>query len=222
MEAQVKDLDQQIHDFLNKTGDYTEENIDKKMITDSAGKQTKLGIVNFGDSFECWLFDYLKKADYILLTVGFDGRDDKRFITELAIPVYVYEKGNLSDYKLVFSKLSDSVIVDGMEETSSASAGEDMCAFLENLKDSPIIVYSTVDKFTDSTKGYNDAAKKFIKEYNDKRKLVKELFYEIADNGLKLNFDAPDGVSLIRITAKSDIDKIDIKRVPVIFNEIWY
>jgi len=106
-EERKAELDQQIQDFLNYEGKYSRENIQKYLlpIRDS---YYSLGLVNSGDSFnrvQPWLFDCMEKDGDLILMVGFDGKDNKRFITLLNVPLHFKETNPKAG--VGFSKISE-------------------------------------------------------------------------------------------------------------------
>lgn len=87
-------INQQIQEFLQYKGIYSQENIQSYLYSSETANEEifyKLGIVNaWEDSYQIqgWLFGYTMKANDLLLIVGFDSRNDDRFVTALKIPLF--------------------------------------------------------------------------------------------------------------------------------------
>lgn len=95
-------INQQIQDFLQYKGIYSQENIQNYLYSEGHANGEifyKLGIVNAWEDccqIQGWLFGYTMKANDLLLIVGFDSKNDDRFITALKIPLFyecINEKG---------------------------------------------------------------------------------------------------------------------------------
>lgn len=217
-------VDNEIQDFLIKTGDYTEEKMKPKMILMDKGKKTKLGILNSDFYVEGWLFDCKNLGDYVVMAMGFDGKDGNRFVTEVAIPIYVYEKGNLNGLnKYSIDRTINESIVTGWKPDSSFKNGEELTARLEELKNGPLVFGVSRRKNTESTEGLNDAVVRYKNEINSKVDLGNKLYSEVSNNGLNLDIPSvSDGVSLVKITKIEDVDNIEINNIPILADQIIY
>jgi len=97
-----------MQDFLNKTGDFSDEAIQQYLINYHADKNLELGFVESGQGFvelQGFLFDYARVGDFLIMAVGFAGADGKNHVKQVAIPISVYENpGNEIPFN--FEKMS--------------------------------------------------------------------------------------------------------------------
>lgn len=88
-------INQQIQDFLQYKGIYSQENIQSYLYSERHANEDffyKLGIVYEAEreyyQIQGWLFGYTMQADDLLLIVGFDSINNDRFVTALKIPLF--------------------------------------------------------------------------------------------------------------------------------------
>jgi len=88
-------INQQIQDFLQYKGIYSQENIQSYLFSRGTANEEifyKLGVVYEGETsyqIQGWLFGYTMRADDLLLIVGFDSKNNDRFVTALKIPLFL-------------------------------------------------------------------------------------------------------------------------------------
>lgn len=88
-------INQQIQDFLQNKGMYSQEDIQSYLYSEGHANEDffyKLGIVYEAErnyyQIQGWLFGYTMQADDLLLIVGFDSKNNDRFVTALKIPLF--------------------------------------------------------------------------------------------------------------------------------------
>lgn len=88
-------INQQIQDFLQYKGIYSQENIQSYQYSERHANVDyfyNLGIVYEAEKnyyqIQGWLFGYTMQADDLLLIVGFDSIHNDRFVTALKIPLF--------------------------------------------------------------------------------------------------------------------------------------
>jgi hypothetical protein len=124
-EIRIAELNQQFQDFLNKEGEFTQEKIASMMMKFDTGtmlqkpsdfdyEKVKLGVADEGSrEIQGYFFDYFEKDNRILLIMGFDGKDDNRFIT-LIESCHLFFVGDV-DLSMQFFTLIKVNYIDGID-----------------------------------------------------------------------------------------------------------
>ena len=210
-------LNQQIQDFLNKDGEYTEEKMSQKLIKISSEhkEEMKMGIMDSTPRIQGWLFDYFESEDNLLLIIGLDNKNDERFVTLLQIPTYFYDKYSPANF--IFTELYGDTFQGNAKNVDPNNNSDEMKSYLDRLKDGPIIFTLRTNKFPDrwseEAKDLGDFAIRFVDEGNSKVDLSKSLIAEVSNNNL--DFDIGDHVDteIISINESLDINNIDMSKV---------
>jgi len=226
-------LNTRISDALNKEGDFTEEKIQKMLINVDVmneKKGTKLGLVDVAGMprIEGILVDLIKNDDYVGLIMEFDGTDGKPFLTELAIPMYLYDKApskfKINRFTQQTVKSTYTAVYEGNDRTK-------ILEYLDLLRGKPLIFDSLVTEFPKEwTEGkwlteYDGVVAKWANEGIDKVPLFKKLVKSVYSNGLKPKNveNIPKGTKIVDIKDVGDIEQIDMgKEVPIITNIYFY
>ena len=216
-EERTVELNQQIQDFLNKDGEYTEEKMSQKLIKISSEhkEEMKMGIMDSTPRIQGWLFDYFESEDNLLLIIGLDNKNDERFVTLLQIPTYFYDKYSPANF--IFTELYGDTFQGNAKNVDPNNNSDEMKSYLDRLKDGPIIFTLRTNKFPDrwseEAKDLGDFAIRFVDEGNSKVDLSKSLIAEVSNNNL--DFDIGDHVDteIISINESLDINNIDMSKV---------
>ncbi len=155
-EEEKEVLNQQFQDFLNKEGEFTEDKMSYFPIYPKEYKGTdkiKLGMLGvFWDSIPndtCinvygYFFDYLKTdSGDVILIMGFDGKDGKRFITpiEIASSVMNYYLDSEHENFAAFWIMEEGVHLNGSTSVAYKAYGsEELIKYLEDLVGKKIVV----------------------------------------------------------------------------------
>jgi len=221
-------LDKKIDDSLN--GEGNREKILINMDNTNEKKGTKLGLVDVAGMprIEGILIDYVKSDDYVGLIMEFDGTNGKPFLTELAIPMYLYDKApskfKINKFTQPTVKSTYTAVYEGNDKTK-------ILEYLDLLKGKPLIFDSLVTEFPKEwTQGkwlteYDGVVAKWANEGIDKVPLFRKLVKSVYSNGLKpKNVDnIPKGTKIVDIKSVEDVNKIDMsKEVPIITNIYFY
>jgi hypothetical protein len=231
-----EELDKQIKAFLNKESPYRAEDIQKGLIGrqwvsgDEYGDVTKglkLGLVLSNSDttmvgIEGILLDYRKKDNSVLIVVGFDGKNGKRFVTPFEISTYVYE--NVAEAKFNFFRLKAGTVDLSQYIESTDGSTENVLKYLEKIKGNVLVLnLDTTDMAKDMMNDYSGVALDYLKEAHRKVDYARKAVDEVDSN----NLGTPDGVkemtgdvNLIKIDSAESIDYIDLENVPIIFTGI--
>lgn len=139
-EAQAEILvNQQIQDFLNKEGNFSNENIQQYLINYNGNKNLELGFVEESPGtifLQGWFFDYARVGDYLIMKVGFEGVDGKNHVKPVAIPIKMYERSG-NDIPFNFLKMSDWKVYAGDDLIYKTDA-KSIIETLDLLKGHPV------------------------------------------------------------------------------------
>lgn len=209
-EAQEK-LNQQIQDFLNFEGDFSEENMAKtaRLFYDENEKPMKFGCYR-DDELEAagWLFDTYEKNGENWLLVGFDGKDGNRFVTLAKFDTKVNTEAGFGMGVIRWKGYGKN---SGFETQKKLKTNQEITNFLESIENNPIRL--------NFPPGYIPEGKNF----NRWTDLINQVFVEVADNGFtKIQRWYPESISpgtkLVRIENVEAVDQISSDDIPEFAN----
>ena len=232
-EERKAELNQQIQDFLNKEGNYTEESLAGQLLTGQSNEifykgTRKLGLMDETPRIQCWLFDYFMWEERLMLIVGLDGKSDERFVTLLEIPVYFYDRYEPATF--IFTQLV------GHSLSSQGKSAEPHCSiaqmkdYLDLLKNHPIIITFRLEKFPDSwlveAQSVGEYAVEFVNQGNSRVDASRSLVASVFANGIDLEIDDLNKVSIFYLSDISELANIDLSSivmlsVDIIFSLKW-
>ena len=216
-------INQQIQDFLQYKGIYSQENIQSYLYSRGLPNEDdfyKLGII-YGaeDSYKIqgWLFGYTMQADDLLLIVGFDSKNSDRFVTALKIPLY-YECSNTIGW----------VGIDYQREWSENSyfhSGEnarDYETIISHLVlDQPFLFYYFTNIPSDEQakeEKYDENAIKLIHEMRDNLQYAYNLVSRLEPNNQTLHVPAnTKNFPISEINVVSDLTGLDRITIPTLY-----
>ena len=231
-------LDQQFQDFLNKEGNYTQEKMAEMAIWGSQlcyedGNGTDLGILKIfneeskEDNRDLSAYGNLltvtkDENNNIFLTMGFDGKDGNRFITELMVLGSVYDYyHNLPDgdpdkdrMGLWFATENGLHLDDKFVEKFRASSSDEVFNYLIGLKGKKIVADIPAKKI--NTSELTNGMKTMWDERNKRLPYTYNLISRLAKNGIDTSAIGSSGKDIILIDSSADLEAIDFNNVPII------
>ncbi len=215
-------LDQQIQDFLNSKGEFSDEALQNKMFTDV--EPMKFGRFPYSDTgIVVWFFDDIRKDGSDWLIVGLDGKDGKRFVTVFEVQNRANGGvfGNLLVGKDTFTKVRADRISQKFDgECMRLESGEEIYGFFSGIANQPLGIRLGTAALNPPVKVDQERQNSFD-DYNNRVGLANEVFMEAADNG-NTSFSElhpetiKEGTKLVRIEKLSDIGKITSNEIPIV------
>ena len=234
-------MNQQMQDFLNREGEFTQEKIASMMMQFYTGNEIDyyehfktdtvgLGISEWQPLIQGYLFDYFEDDGRLILIFGFDGRDGNRFITPVEIPIYIYDNIEQAEFKVVksfvntidcrvYGSQSDTVEYD--YELMDCSDRNLLLPLLDSLK-GKVFAFSLYYYIYDDKEGLGDdelgrIISEYIDEVNSKNDLSFGLVQLITSNDIEYDWEdrIGDSDSIIKIKSSDDIISINISDVPI-------
>jgi len=129
-------VNQQIKEFIDKTGNFSDEAIQQYLINYHGNKNLELGFVESSEGIiflQGFLFDYTRVGDYIVMAVGFDGADGKNHVKPAVIPIKMYERPN-NEISFTFEKLGDWKVAGTSHDLIYKTNAKDITDTLDLLK----------------------------------------------------------------------------------------
>lgn len=191
--------DQQKQDFINKTGEYTFENIKNELFYLGIRDDIyNLGVVGFFNSpsrenetqvvVQGWLFGYREENGNLNLEVGFDSKDGKKgIIKDVIVPISFFQQHEGSGIGLGFEdyeywqKLDSSRTFLGLRNNV-----ESITDYLDDFLDKPMMFTFYTKLFIDSTMNKlfgETTTTALVNLINENSSAVNQLLSEISDNG---------------------------------------
>jgi hypothetical protein len=205
--AAMEELDKRIQAFLNYQSEYAPESI---TYISGAKEINKLGLLNDIPKVEGVLLGHVDRGDHLLLIVGFDGKDDKRFVVPIEIATYPFADPDPM-VKFRFKQYS-APIVDYEAKEFSTKSKEEISSILSELENNVISfsLFTNVDN--DALERYKDnpLVVRQIKEINSNIQYARSLSMKVAGNDIDVvDFEIPEDIKLDEIDSYADISKID-------------
>lgn len=232
-EAELK-LNQQIHDFLVKEGDFTDKKLNSGIIlTARKASGTKLGLMP-GNSIQGVLLDSRQKDDSLLLTVGLLDKNGDRFVTSVQLATYLYDAlGGTGEigYIGVQRPLVEIFVLrqdytHGHATIESFYKNDEVVEKIKTLEGGifMFIPYSNIEDIAYDGSG-GEVGDRFVPELRSRVNLNKKLFDTIWTNGLKSSEDVSSldpNTELIKIKSVDDINKVELDDVPILTGGFKY
>lgn len=205
--------------FINLQFPYSGDEVNKKMLTKSSVKITKFGLVGLS-IVEGFLFDYVEKDESILMLVGFDAKDNRRFVTTIKIPLYaiIDETSRINFY---FYKVKDKLLNSKREEFKLKDSTS-ITRELSKFKNLPVVFMLMDNHVSDKNMvkaRENKVELRLMNEINNQVDATRTLLGKV--NGNHLTSEYGDyNKNLIIIDDYSVFEKIDVNQIPITFNVI--
>ncbi len=234
MSQEEIELNQKIQDFLNGSGEFTDETMDKRSLIYRHGKLDFGWVGGNGNtiSLQGWFFDYTRVNGYLILAVGFDGEEGERHVKPVAIPISYFENGNQAA-SFSFEELRDWNMSTHHKLVWESSI-DSILFRLNAVKGTPIIV-SFYNNMADGTieeavKLFGEDCELYFTELRDTEELANRLVSEVSVSNnesilirdpAEFEFTAeniPDIQNVI------DLKNVDISEVPRAFqisSNLW-
>lgn len=211
-------LDRDICKFINFELPYTSEEIRKIILISKRGEIPKLGLENLS-KVEGLLLGYREKEGDIILIVGFDGKNNDRFVSLLRIPVYAIEEENIP-ISFSFLKLS-SLSLSGDKSVMKFKNKKDVFETLEGVK-GKVVYFSLMDNVVENYSSINNLNhKRLIEEANNSVKTTRGLLGRVNGNGLNSPYGNL-GSNLIEIKNIDDVNGINSIDIPILLPSVTY
>lgn len=220
-EERTAELNQQIRDFINNQGIFTREKMNEISLLDNSVKKatpTEFGIIFNSPRLEGYFFDYFTKDQNIVLVIGFDGKEGKRFVTLLEIALdYLHSQ---PFYSFSFAKLAERALYTEFTVIKKFSDGntDEFSSYLDMLKGRVIVIQPSITQFSGD---YSGIIADFVAENNSKVGLSGKLISLVPSNNIKITSDSYiegsyDEYEIITFDELKDIQDIDLANVPFI------
>ena len=211
-------INQQIQDFLQYKGKYSQENIQSYLYPTSESFY-KLGVIYDLDTtikIQGWLFGYTMQADDLLLIVGFDSKRSNRFVTALKIPLY-YECSNTIGWVGIDYQR------DWNENTyfHSGENARDYETIISHLVlDQPFLFYYFTNIPSDEEskeKGYSESSIKLFHEMRDNLQYAYNLVSRLEPNNQAVQVpSSAKNFPISEIDEVSDLVELDRLTIPTL------
>jgi hypothetical protein len=223
-------LNQNIQDFINKTGEYSDEAMNEKLMSYYSEKlalgwimESETGIVDFQGVF----LGYIKSGDYIIMAIGFNGADGMNIVKPMAIPISFFSnpnnQSNVFPLQFVKNREWDMKTHHSIEYESSL---EGVIGRLVKVKNSPVILSvwdGLIDKNIDDAKEYfGNESIAYFDELNESGVLVNSLISDVVVSsnedvlGRKTKYPLGSSVPIPDIESIDDLKNVDISTVPMV------
>ncbi len=227
-------FNQDIQDFINETGEYTEDAISNRLIS-YHNEILDLGWIRGNGnviSLQGWFINYVSVGDYLVLAVGFDGKDGKNHVKPVAIPIKYFEAGNQS-VNFSFEEMGDWNMITSHHKAWESNP-DNIINRLNTVKDNPVIL-TFYNNMTDGTTGdavkmFGEGCEPYFNELNDTDNLTNNLVSEVSvlNNekilSRKADYNSNADDSIPDIQSVDDLKNIDISMVPRVFgmgSNLW-
>ena len=231
-------INQNIQDFLNKSGVYTDEAESNRLMT-YHDQRIALGWMGEGEDdieFQGELLGYIISDDYILMAVGFNGTDGLNHVKPMAIPIgfFDYSDGQSDKFPFQFEKLGDWTLLTSHKMNFETSL-KDVEERLNTIKGKPVILafctaLSDDDILKKGVGRFGDKCIPFYKELKNSSHLpiglMSEIVVETNENIVlqKTKHSLSSDIKIPDINNINDLKKIDILVVPRILrisSNLW-
>lgn len=224
-------LNKEFQDFLNKEGNFTEEKISYFPIYPRERKGTapiQLGVLSLyyidipEDTYISvygYLFDFFKLDNNdIVLIMGFDGKDGKRFITpiEIASSVKDYFLHSAHPNFSRFDFIEEGLHIDGSPSVAYEAYGsEELAEHLLNFTGKKIVIDVVGRKWPIKNRQdeFDSVWFKYLEDSNKRVPLTLGFINQLATNGVNMSNVASYSRRINRITCVEDIDSFDYTNV---------
>ena len=240
-EERMAELNQQMLDFLNREGEFTQEKIASMMMQFYTGNEIDyyehfktdtvgLGISEHQPLIQGYLFDYFEVEGRLILIFGFDGRDGNRFITPVEIPIYIYDCFEPAEFRVVKSFVNNIDCIDYYSDSDEQEYDYErmdcsdrnlLLPLLDSLK-SKVFAFSLYYYVYDNKGGLPyDELSRIISEFQDETNSKNDLSYGLVQlltsNDIEYDWEdrIGDSDSIIKIKNSDDINNINISDVPI-------
>jgi len=229
-EIEIVKFNQNIQDFINKTGEYSDEVMNEKLMSYYGEKlalgwimESATGLIDFqGD-----LIGYIKSGDYIIMAIGFNGADGKNHVKPMAIPISFFNNPNNQSNKFPFQFIKNQ---EWNTETHRSieyeNSLEGIMGRLDKVKNSPVVLSvwdGVLDKNIEDAKNFfGNGSAVYFDELKKAGTLVNGLMSEVVVSsnedilGDKTKYSLDSNISIPDIESIDDLKNIDISTVPLV------
>lgn len=232
IEQQKNEINQNITDFLNYEGEFTQKKIDdrKNISSNVYWKESpvKLGLMTEPDgcvSLQGVILGCFERNGILIEIIGFDGNDGNRFVTAGKIETSSYKGGNIffcisgidGVYFGTCEVVEDTLTNDGeiIKKHVQPLVGK-TATFQFPIGDIPKNVLKEMAEDTPELQAIQD---NYLNERNGSFDLSKALAGHVDLNEMELGFQIPKGVKIKKITEIENVGdefEIDNSLIPLI------
>ena len=214
------ELNQQIQDFLNKEGEFTEEKVQELVFGHARNKEEmRLGWFDSNPALEGILLGSHKINDYILMEVGLLDRNKERFVTVVGIPSYLFDGTN--NMNLGFYRYDEdnggSVLMGDLKNEN------EILEKLETLKNKAIVFGFEYQNLIISDKDRERCGEtilRFIEDAEGKIEIAEGLAAGVWTNGIQKDISGNE-IDITKVGDIKDIYNLDISDIPIIGLKIY-
>jgi hypothetical protein len=179
-------FNQDIQDFLSETGEFSEEALGDRLISyhNEVLDMGWTGGTGHALYLQGWFINYIRVGDYLILAVGFDGRDGKNLVKPVAIPISYFESNNPSA-NFSFEEMGDWDMVTSHQLIWEQNP-DNIISRLDVVKGNPVI-FSFYNNMSDGTIGkaiemFGEGCEPYFSELKNTSDLVNRLMSEVSSN----------------------------------------
>ena len=153
-----------------------------------------------------------------MLIAGLDDIKEERFITLFEIPVYFYDQYDSATF--TFTQLAGTSLNGHAKSVEPYCSSAQMMEYLDQLRDRPVITTLDLKKCPDDwltqAQSVGEYAVKFVNECNSRVDVAKSLAASVFTNGIDLEIDDFNKVSIFCISSISDLAEIDLSKTVIL------
>lgn len=230
------ELNQQFHDFLNKQGEFSQENMDSKLLYyNNARKTLDLGWINgdeAGVALQTYFFDYFRSGDYIIVAVGLNGTDGNNHVKPMVIPINYFKENNPS-VKFAFTEMGDWNTSTSYRLIWESNAGN-IVDRLNKIKGNFVILDLYTKMSDEIIKNgvclFGNGCEPYLNEFKNTNNLVNGLMSDVSATnnerilGRDAVYDSSVDSTVPDIKSVDDLMSVDISKAPRIFmisSNLW-
>lgn len=211
--------DSQIKKFLNFETPFSSDEIAMMTFNSKDRVISKLGIESISRA-EGLLLGYLEKNDNVLMIVGFDDFDGKRFIVPIRIPITAIEDKNNS-FGFIFNKVNSENLSD-INGFDILKTRDGITSLLDSLIGKVFVLMFTNESLSKNDSDYlgkTEVGKKLLTELDKQLPLTRSLLGKLNNNGFGFVYKNSD-YNLPQTNSMCDIKRIEIDNMPIVLSII--
>jgi len=216
VDCSLKDeIDSNMCKFLNFQFPYSTDEISKRLFTKSSMSIKKLGLESLS-RIQGIILGYQYSDDDVLLIVGFDGKENSRFVSLLRLPLSVIRDENTRVYFNIYAL--KSLDLNGEKDILKLKDNSEIKKYLDVLVNKLAIFVLIDDPISDvdmAKASNNKAELNLANDINGQLEYTKGILGKVFDNGLNSQYSNDYTNKVFLINQKNDALKIDLKSIPV-------
>ncbi len=221
------EFNQDIQNFINKTGEFTDEALGNKVLSYKDSK-VALGWIGEGPNsvdFQGYFIGYVRVHHYILMAIGFNGSDGENHVKAIGTPLKYFENPNDRSVLFAFEETEDW-IMSTSRHIAWESTSEGIINRLNRVVGNPVILNFlgeidsvTMEKAIDI---YGESSRPYFEELSDAAVMVDALMSEVmvSENekllSRKTGHQLNSSIKLPEIESLQDLMNADILTVPMV------